>query len=37
MLVNVVVAVTTHSQQPEQHVFKERELITAKGVKDWQQ
>jgi hypothetical protein len=35
--VNLVVIVTTCSQQPKQHVFKERELIKAKGVKDWQQ
>jgi hypothetical protein len=35
--VNVVVAITTRSQQPEQHMFKEREPIKAKGIKDWQQ
>jgi hypothetical protein len=36
VLVNVVVDVTTRSQQPK-HVFKEREPVKAKGAKDWQQ
>ncbi len=36
VLVNVIAIVTTHSQQLEQKVFKERELVKAKGVEDWQ-
>jgi prephenate dehydrogenase len=36
VLVNVVVVVTTHSQQLEQHVLKDRKLVKAKGAKDWQ-
>ncbi len=35
--INVVVVVLTHSKKSEQHVFKERELVKAKGAKDWQQ
>ncbi len=34
---NVITIVTTCSQHSKQHVFKERELIKAKGVEDWQQ
>ncbi len=36
VLVNVVADVTTRSQQLEQHVFKERELVETKGVEEWQ-
>ncbi len=36
VLVNVVADVTTRSQQLEQHVFKERELVKTKGVEEWQ-
>ncbi len=35
--INVVVVVTTRSQQPKQQVLKERESIKAKGVEEWQQ
>jgi hypothetical protein len=35
--INVVVVVIIHSQQPEQQVLKEREVVQAKGVKNWQQ
>jgi hypothetical protein len=34
VLVNVVVVVTTYSQQLEQHVLKERKFVKAKGVED---
>jgi hypothetical protein len=37
VLVNVGVVVTTHSQQLEQQVFKERESMKTKGAEDWQQ
>ncbi len=33
--VNVVTAITTHSQQLEQQVLKEREPIKAKQTEDW--
>jgi hypothetical protein len=33
--INVVAAITTHSQQSKQHVFKKRELIKAKRIEDW--
>ncbi len=33
--VNVVTAITTHSQQLEQQVLKEREPIKAKRTEDW--
>jgi hypothetical protein len=36
VLVNVVVVVTSQSQQLEQHVFKEKELVKTKRTKDWQ-
>jgi len=36
VLVNVLVVVTTRSQKPKQQVLKERELVKAKGVEDWQ-
>jgi hypothetical protein len=35
--INVVAVVTTHSQQLEQQVLKEREPIKSKGTKVWQQ
>jgi hypothetical protein len=35
VLINVVVVVIILSQQPKQ-VLKERELVKAKGVEDWQ-
>ncbi len=35
--INVVVAITIRNQQPKQQVLKEKELIKAKGVNDWQQ
>ncbi len=31
--INVVATITTHSQQSKQQVFKEKELVKAKGVK----
>jgi hypothetical protein len=37
VLINVVVVVTTCSQQSEQHVFKETELGKAKGAEDQRQ
>ncbi len=37
MLVNVVVVVTTYNEQSKQQIFKERELVKAKGAEDWQQ
>jgi hypothetical protein len=33
--VNVVVVVITYSQQPKQHVLKERVLVKAKGAEIW--
>jgi hypothetical protein len=36
VLINVVAIITTHNQQLEQKVLKERESIKAKGVEDWQ-
>ncbi len=36
VLINVVVVVTTRNQQLEQQVFKERELVKAKKVEEWQ-
>jgi hypothetical protein len=35
--VNVIVVITTCSQQSKQHVFKKRELVKAKKIEDWQQ
>jgi hypothetical protein len=35
--INVITGVTTCNQQSKQHAFKERELVKAKGAKDWQQ
>jgi hypothetical protein len=32
-----VIVVITNSQQLEQQVLKDRELVKAKGTKDWQQ
>jgi hypothetical protein len=37
VLVNVLIVITTCNQQSEQHVFKERELVNTKGVKELQQ
>jgi hypothetical protein len=34
VLVNVVVAITTHNQIPEQEVFRECELVKAKATID---
>jgi hypothetical protein len=34
--INLVTAINIHSQQPKQHVFKEKELVKIKGMKDWQ-
>lgn len=34
--VNAVVVVNTHSQMPEQHVFRECEPVKAKTTADWQ-
>jgi hypothetical protein len=34
VLVNMVDVATTHSQQSEQQVLKERELVKDKGVED---
>ncbi len=34
--INVVATITTHSQQSKQQVFKEKEPVEAKGVKEWQ-
>jgi hypothetical protein len=33
----VIDVVITHCQQLEQQVLKDRELVKAKGTKDWQQ
>ncbi len=33
---NVAIVVTICNQQLEQQVFKERKLVKAKGVEDWQ-
>jgi len=35
--ITVLTIVTTCSQQSKQHVFKERELVNTKGVKELQQ
>jgi outer membrane cobalamin receptor len=35
--INVIVVVTTRSQQSKQRVFKEKELAKTKGVEQWQQ
>jgi hypothetical protein len=37
VLVNVLGVITTHNQQLEQQVFKEKELVKAKGAEEWQQ
>jgi hypothetical protein len=34
--INVVVVIIICNQQPKQQVLKERELVKAKGVEDWQ-
>ncbi len=36
MSVNVTIVVTICNQQPEQQVFKIKELVKAKEVEDWQ-
>jgi hypothetical protein len=37
VLVNVVAAITTHSELSTHQMFNERELVKAKGIEDWQQ
>lgn len=34
--INLVTTINIHSQQSKQHVFKEKELVKVKGMKDWQ-
>jgi hypothetical protein len=35
VLINVVIVITTHIQQLEQHVFKERQLVKTKRIEKW--